>query len=219
VNHEILLNAFFAVVQPGNVCLLAVAMFALSARADDLQKIGEEMSYFYVTPSQERYEHLQSDANRLANSLQKKDNVDLLAAVVIAAASQKHHWEVAGKGEISSLAREIIKGESKVAKYVKDDSIVDVRKLDVWWADFFGTGDSEYLEKILRYAKHPQPGEHASDFMMPAMAAWSFKSNCQQHKAVMAFAKQCLESNAFPTKVGFLKECVESRKPHATTSR
>jgi hypothetical protein len=187
-------------------------MIALSARADDLEKFGREMTYFYLTPSQSNYEHLQSEADRLASSLKKQDSVALLSAVVIASAAQKHHWEITGRGEISDLAREIAKGESKAARYVRDNATVDVGKLDVWWADFFATGDTKYLGNILRYAKHPQPGEHAADFMMPAMAAWSFKSNCQQHKAVMAFAKQCLDSNAFPTKTEFLKECV-SFKP------
>ncbi len=91
------------------------------------------MSYFYLQPSLQRYQHLQSEADRLANSLHTKGHVDLLAAVVIETASEKHHWAITGKGEISDLAREIAKGESKTAKYVKDDSMVDVGKLDVWW--------------------------------------------------------------------------------------
>jgi hypothetical protein len=202
-----------------NACVLVMVLFALPVRGDDLEKFGHEMSYFYLTPSVERYQHLQSEADRLANSLHAKGHADLLAAVVIAAASEKHHWEITGRGGISDLARQIAKGESKTAKYVKNDSMVDVGKLDVWWAGFFATGDTKYLGKILRYAKHPQPGEHAADFMMPAMAAWSFKSNCQQHNAVMAFAKECLRSSAFPTKVEFLKECVGSAKPHQTTNR
>lgn len=199
------------------VCLLVIATIALSARADNLQKFGKQMTYFYLAPSRSNYEHLQSEADQLASSLEKKDNVALLAAVVVASASQKYHWEITGRGDISDLAREIAKGESETARYVKDDSKVDVGKLDVWWADFFATGDTKYLGKILRYAKYPQPGEHAADFMMPAMAAWSFKSNCLQHKAVMAFAKRCLKSNTFPTKIDFLTECV-SQKPHAKTT-
>ena len=200
-----------------SVCLLAIAMAALSARADNLEKFGKEMTYFYLTPSRPHFEHLQGEADRLTSSLKSKDNVALLAAVVIASASQKYHWQITGRGEISGLAREITDGESESARYVNDDSKVDVAKLDVWWADFFATGDTKYLENILRHAKHPEPGEHAADFIMPAAAAWSFKANCRQHKAVMAFAKQCLESNAFPTKVEFLKECISST-PHAKTN-
>ena len=197
------------VMKARSACLLAIVLFALPVRGEDF---GHEMWTFYLQPSLQRYQHLQSEADRLANSLHTKGHVDLLAAVVIETASEKHHWAITGKGEISDLAREIAKGESKTAKYVKDDSMVDVGKLDVWWAGFFATGDTKYLGKILRYAKYPQPGEHAADFMMPAMAAWSFKSNCRQHKAVMAFAKRCLESNTFPTKIEFLKECVSPKQ-------
>lgn len=182
--------------------------------APDLQKFADEMTYFYLAPSRENFHHLQAEGDRLAESLPKAGNVDLLAAVVSAAASEKHHWEITGSGRISHLAKALRAGKSETAHYVRDDSIVDVAKLDVWWADFFASGEEKYLAKILRQAKHPQPGEHAADFMMPAVAAWSFKANCQQHKAVLAFARSCLESNAFPEKKEFLKECVEAAKAH-----
>src|SRR6202011_946269 len=95
-----------------NAFVLAIILFAPPVRGDDLEKFGQEMSYFYLTPSLERYQHLQSEADRRANSLPTKGHVDLLAAVVIAAASEKHHWEITGRGRISDLAREIAKGES-----------------------------------------------------------------------------------------------------------
>jgi hypothetical protein len=138
----------------------------------------------------------------------------LLAAVVIATAAEKHHSELTGSGRISYLAKELREGKLQTAKYVRDDALVDVAKLDVWWVDFFATGEEKYLERILRLAKHPQPGEHAADFIMPAMAAWSFKANCQQHKAVEAFARSCLDSDAFREKKEFLKECVHTAAAH-----
>lgn len=198
---------------------LTIPLLALSARVADLQKLSEEMSHFYLHPSHDRYQHIQSEADQLADSLHGTGNTDLLAAAFIAAAAQKHHWDIDGNGKISALARQITQGQSRISKYVSDDSVVDVGKLDVWWADFFATGENKYLGKILQRAKHPQPGEHAADFMMPAMAAWSFKSNCSQHKAVMSFAKQCVESNAFPTKKEFLKECIASADRHSIKNR
>ncbi len=197
--------------------LVAIVMISLSARAETLEKLSRETTYFYLTPSRASFEHLQSATDQAAGTLEQKDNTALLAAVVIASASEKHHWEITGKGRISALAREVAKRQSPTAKYVHDDSKVDVGKLDIWWAEFFGTGDTEYPGKILHYAKYPQPGEHAADFMMPAMAAWSFKSNCQQHKALMAFARHCLQSNTYPTKTAFLQECVA--QAHASKAR
>jgi hypothetical protein len=182
--------------------------------AADVQKFGGEMTYFYLAPGPENFRHLQAEADGMADSLPKSGNVDLLAAVVIATAAEKHHWEITGSGRISRLAKELQVGKSRTAKYVRDDSVVDVAKLDVWWADFFATGDEKYLAKILRHAKHPQPGERAADFMMPAVAAWSFKSNCQQHKGVLAFARNCFQSNAFPDKKEFLQECVKYGAMH-----
>lgn len=182
--------------------------------AANVNKFGDEMTYFYLTPGPENFRHLQAEADRLANSLPKSGNVDLLAAVVIATAAEKHHWKITGAGQISRLAEEIRTGISQTAKYVRDDSNVDVSKLDIWWADFFATGDEKYLARILRQAKNPRPGERAADFMMPAMAAWSFKSNCRQHNAVLAFARSCLRSNVFPEKEEFLHECVKYGEMH-----
>ncbi len=183
--------------------------------AADVHKLDDEMAYFYLTPTPENLRHLQAEADRLADSLPSSGNVDKLVAVEIATATEKHHWEITGSGRISRLAEELREGKSQAAKYVRDDLNVDVAKLDIWWADFFATGDEKYLAKILRQAKNPRPGERAADFMMPAMAAWSFKSNCQQHKAVLAFARRCLKSNAFPDKKTFLQECVKA--PNASS--
>jgi hypothetical protein len=196
------------------VIVLILVLLAQTAQAGDLEKFGKEMTYFYLAPSRENFLHLQTEADRLADALPKSNNADLLTAVVIATASEKHHWEITGNGQISRRAKEVREGKSQTARYVRDDSIVDVVKLDVWWSGFFATGDDQYLGKILRRAKHPQPGEHAADFMMPAMAAWSFKTNCRQHKAVLTFARSCLKSNAFPSKKEFLQECVEFGKAH-----
>ncbi len=104
--------------------------------AADVQKFGGEMTYFYLTPGRKNFRHLQAEADGLADSLSKSGNVDLLAAVVIATAAEKHQWEITGRGQISRLAKELREGETRIAKYVADDSIVDVAKLDVWWADF-----------------------------------------------------------------------------------
>jgi hypothetical protein len=189
--------------------LLAVALCASQASGAELKKFGDEMSYFYLAPTKERFNSLQLRADQMYNDLQKTGSgAEMLAAVFIAKVSMKHHWEITGKGKVSGVAKEIAQGNSNFAKYVNDDRKVDLHKLDIWWSSFFATGDNAYLKKILEHARLPQPGERAADFMMPAMAAWSFKSNCKQHKAVAAFAKNCLEKNLFPTKKEFLKECV-----------
>ncbi len=196
------------------VVVVVLALLAQTARAGKLDKLGDEVAYFYLNPSRENFLRLQTEADRLEDSLPKESNASLLIAVEIATAAEKHHWKISDGGQISRLAQEVRAGKSELAKYVRDDSIVDVVKLDIWWAGFCATGDDRYLAKILRRAKHPQPGERAADFMMPAMAAWSFKTNCRQHKAVLRFARSCLKSNAFPGKKEFLQECVKYGGTH-----
>ena len=71
----------------------------------------------------------------------------------------------------------------------------------------------KYLSKILRYAEPLQKrGRLTNDIVVAYAAAWSFKSNCGQHKAVAAFAKQSLDTNAFPSKKEFLKESIGAPK-------
>jgi hypothetical protein len=198
--------------------LLAVALCASQARGADLKKFGDEMSYFYLAPTKERFNALQLRADQMYNDLQKTGSgAEMLTAVFIAKVSMRHHWEINGNGKVSGVAKEIVQGNSNFAKYVNDDTKVDLHKLDIWWSSFFATGDNAYLKKILERAKMPQPGERAADFMMPAMAAWSFKSNCKQHKAVATFAKNCLENSLFPTKKEFLKECVAFARQKGAT--
>jgi hypothetical protein len=189
--------------------LVAVAALVLKSYGADLRKFSDEMAYFYLAPSKERFSEIQLKADQLYNELQKTGSGgEMLTAVFIAKVSMRHHWEINGNGKASRLAKEIVQGDSSFARYVNEDTKVDLHKLDIWWSSFFATGDSAYLKKILERAKLPQPGERAADFMMPAMAAWSFKSNCKQHKAVAAFAENCLENNLYPAKKELLKDCV-----------
>jgi ribosomal protein L16 Arg81 hydroxylase len=193
------------------ICYLAVAavLSATPAWAQDVDKFSEEMSHFYLHPTKQRYELLQQEADKYAASLRKKGNqVDLLTAAFIACAAQRYHWGTTGRSEIATKAREIANGQSQIAKYVRDDQRVDPTKLDIWWVDFFATGDKEYLEKILRRAEKLHAGQRAAQMLVPFAASWSFKSNCKQHAAVLAYAKDCLKTNRFPQKNDFLQDCV-----------
>jgi hypothetical protein len=170
---------------------------------------GTGMMRFHLAPSEQSFEHLEAETDRFAAPLTKKDNgVDRNMAVFLARAAEKHHWPIMGKSAIAQSAREIAAGKSALAKYVRNDQAVDVGKLDIWWASFYATGETRYLALLLSHARTPRPGEHAADFLMPAAAAWSFKSNCRQDPTVLAFAKEALAKNTDPQKAAFLKECI-----------
>jgi hypothetical protein len=191
------------------IAAFLLALCAVQTGGADLRKFGDEMAYFYLAPTKEKFDALQTKADQLYDELKKTGGKgEILAGVFLAKVAMKHRWEITGNGAASAVAKDVVQGTSNFAKYVNNDTMVDLHKLDIWWSSFFATGDNEYLAKILKYARRPQPGEHAADFMMPAMAAWSFKSNCAQHRAVAAFAKDCLENNRFPAKNDFLRQCI-----------
>ena len=189
--------------------VVAVVLVATRVHAQDINRFSEEISLFYLHPTKEHYDILQQRADKYAGVLQKKGNrADLLTAAWIARVSQKYHLEITGRSEIAAKAREIAGGQSQIAKYVRDDNSIDPGKLDIWWVDFYATGDTEYLGKILRHAEKLHAGQKAAEMLVPFAASWSFKSNCKQHPAVLAYAKSCLKTNKFPQKKEFLQECV-----------
>jgi hypothetical protein len=200
--------------------LFAIALlsyFVHDARAggdESLEKFGEQMSYFYLNPTKQNYDQLQSDVDRFAAAMANlRNKSDVSTAVFLARISQKYNWDITGKSNIANMAREIKSQHGELAKYVENDQLVDPGKLDIWWSSFFGTGETKYLSKILRYAEPPQKrGRLTNDLVVAYAAAWSFKANCGQHKAVAAFAKQSLDTNAFPSKKEFLKESIAAPK-------
>ena len=72
-------------------------------------------------------------------------------AVVFAMVSKKYDLPIVER-VIAGKSREILEGKTDFARYVFDDSKVDAGKLDIWWASYFSTGDTGYLDKLLKYA-------------------------------------------------------------------
>jgi len=179
--------------------------------AQTLKDFGSTMPYFYLTPSEASFSKFQIAADHFRTELVGGENgAALLTSVMIARISEKNGWPIAD-GAFSATAKEILGGQSELATYIADDSKVDPTKLDVWWTSFFGTGDDRYLENIFRYTGLEFPKGDISGMLVIGAATWSFKSNCQQHKRVLEFAKQKLSSPGIPeSQITFLKECISS---------
>ncbi|MBN1670232.1 MAG: hypothetical protein JXR37_04325 [Kiritimatiellae bacterium] len=176
-----------------------------------LEELGQRMTTFYQSPTPEFFAQCQRDADRLESAMaEKTKGGDVLLAVSFARISQKHRWPIDGKGNVAKRAREILEGKSEFARYVNDDAAVDARKLDIWWASFFATGDTVYLGKLLRYAGEPLPKDSVDRMLAIAAATWSFRANCRQHKAVRDFAEAQLAVETRPEKKAFLTECINA---------
>jgi hypothetical protein len=180
-----------------------------AAFADTIEDFGKQMSYFYLAPSQEAFSVLQKNANQFRDKIEGANNgADTLVAVLIARVSQKYQWPIGG-GVFGDRAKEIIEGKSTLAKYVSDNSQVDPSKIDVWWADFFATGDEQYLENIFQYTGGALPMGGDEKALVAGSANWSFKANCRQHEKVLEFARKKLKSASLPeAQVKFVNECI-----------
>lgn len=188
-------------------CLMT--LLAHAEPANELEQFGEQMAYFYLSPTRESFEEFQKRAEKFAPQLRSSGNgADLLTAVMIGKASQVHGWPL-GNGPLAKTAREISKGQSQLARYVADDDQVDPTKLDIWWASFFATGDTRFLEKILQFAGQESPKGDVGRMLVVGAATWSFKANCGQHLRVLDFARQKLASmGEGAEKAAFLRDCI-----------
>jgi hypothetical protein len=169
------------------------------------------MSKFYLAPSEESFEAFQRRADRFERELKQAGNrADLLVAVMMARISAKHGWPVISTA-FGPTAKELLDGNSTLARYVDDDSQVDPTKLDVWWVGFFATADQRYLENLLRFAGVDPPKNDVQRMLVVGAATWSFKANCRQHSSVQEFARSKLQSGFItePQKT-LLQQCVRS---------
>lgn len=176
--------------------------------AEDMKDFDKQMGNFYLSPSQQKFEAFQIQADRFEEELCAKDNGSgLLVSVMIAEISKKHSWPISGKGKISVTANEIVKGASDLAKYVEDDTQIDPGKLDIWWCSYFATGETKYLDKLLVYAGEELPEGDINKIMIVGAATWSFKSNCNQHESIKRYTLAQIENPEYAHKKSFLKEC------------
>ena len=196
--------------------VLTAAFCAASAanlRSADskLEKQGEVMAHFYENPSKEAFDKFQKDILEFESFFKKHPQASLLLAVFIAKVSEKYGYPI-GDTSFAEMAGKILDPRSKLGKFVNGDN-VSPTKLDVWWACFFATGDDKYLEKIFRFVgKDTSKNRDVSRLMIYGAANWSFKSNCEQHEKVMAFAKAKLEKGGLSqTAREFLESCVNQK--------
>ncbi|NDV61962.1 hypothetical protein G0Q06_05820 [Puniceicoccales bacterium CK1056] len=174
------------------------------------EEVRLEEHYFYLNPNEEAFNVFLTKAS-VSTEVSKAELgayyfADFLDAVFVARASEKYGYSIVGTGYVPETAREILLGESDKARFVSDDDIVDVFKLDVWWASFFATGEDVYLTKILDYAVGRQWTDEMAEVMGKAQR--SFKSRCKWHKLVRNFAEQALGDPAYEDGKRYLRECL-----------
>ena len=188
--------------------ICSIALIPTLVFAESLEDFGREMGDFYLSPSRQKFENFQNQAEKFEKELCARDNgTGLLVSVMIAEISKKHSWPITGEGKLSTTAREIAKGKSALAKYVEDDKQVDPGKLDIWWCSYFATGETRYLDKLLVYAGEELPEADISKMIIVGAATWSFKSNCNQHESIKCYTLTQIENPEYAHKKSFLEEC------------
>lgn len=189
--------------------LLICMTWPVMARGDELEVFSRGISYFYLHPSPESFALLQKDAERFRPQLAgSAAHGDVLLAVMIATISRIHGWPILD-GETGRQARTILSGDSKLAHYIADDAQVEPTKLDIWWVQFFASGDEQFLDRIFQFAGLKPPQDNMGRATLIGAASWSFKANCRQHQKVLDYARRRLMSGALEqAQLTYLKEFV-----------
>ncbi len=101
--------------------------------------------------------------------------------------------------ERDARLRQLEGGSARLARYVAllqsdvapDLTTIDARQpveLDMLWASFFATGDTRFLERIVRVLPPGTPA--GASALLPAAARWSLGANAAAHSAVLEFCRQ-----------------------------
>ncbi|KXX70851.1 hypothetical protein AVL50_11460 [Flammeovirga sp. SJP92] len=99
----------------------------------------------------------------------------------------KENIEQFNNPEINKMFSGLIEGN---IEKIMENYAISPSHNDMNWAAFFSTGDTQYLQKILRNASYASNREDLNLFLTGASAKWSLCSNAKQHQLVKDFLLQ-----------------------------
>jgi hypothetical protein len=123
-----------------------------------------------------------------------------------------------GEGGSPRMARYVALARSDVAPDLTTIEVQQPVELDMLWASFFATGDTRFVERVVRVlSPWMQPGSGAS---LPVAARWSLMANATAHSRVLEFCRQ--QASQEPEREATLNDIVaqaeaERRKPEESS--
>jgi hypothetical protein len=198
------------------VLLASIAFAQAEQTPAPMAELERRVTYFYLDPSEAEFATIQEMLGGELAALQARGTgADFLMAVFLAKVHMQHDWPIGDLEWMSDVAREIATaGDSELARYVEDDSLVDPTKLDVWWVSFFATGDTKYLDNLLARVGDLDSESGTENLLIMGAANWSVTANCRQHEAVLEHANKVLESDPPRANHAFIHQVVlEAQKP------
>jgi hypothetical protein len=174
----------------------------------NLEEFSKEISHFYENPTQENFDKIEKYISEHPKEFETKDGAKLLTALILARASQKYNLKLQNNS-LSKIVDDIKSNRGDFVKFV-NSRLINPFKLDVWWASFFATGDSIYLERIFYFVgKDINKERNIKKMLTYGSANWSFISNCRQHKKIRDFAKEQMIYKLPKGKQEALKACLK----------
>ena len=159
-----------------------------------LEVLGNQLTYFYLNPSEEEFSALQQGIAMHYDELSSSGaGFSTLISVFLGKVHEKHGWSLLDIRDLDEQALSVADRDgSDLSRYVWDDTQIDPGKLDVWWTSFFATGDTMYLDKLINQVGDLEAQSGTENIMVMGAANWSVSANCRQHPAVLKYAKSVL---------------------------
>jgi hypothetical protein len=168
------------------------------------------MTWFYRNPNETTFTDIALD---LTSPPATDDHVADLFAVFLWRSAEKYGYRIpdSAGGGIVDRARRLLRPatseDARALAAIRDPNGMTPELLDVSWMSFFATGDTRHLDRILK-ATQGISGENVIN-LVAGTAQWSFKSNCQQHPAILAYARERRRMPRNDEEATFLDDCIK----------
>lgn len=182
-------------------------------RFSTLESMGEAMTWFYRDPNEALFADITLDLSAVEPELARKRHVADLLSVFIWRCVQRHGYAIpeSATGQIVERAKLLLseapKADAEWVTAIREPGAMSPELLDVCWMSFFATGDPTHLDRILA-ATQGLSGKNVIN-VVTGTAKWSFKANCKQHPAVLAYAKKRRASPRNDEEAAFLDNCIQ----------
>lgn len=143
----------------------------------------------------------------------------LVLALFMGRVSKQYGWPVKGSGSVCKVAARIAADGRKIDAYLADEQLLNAGKIHLRWAEFFATGDTTYLDKIVSFAGRPLPKDDPALANVICVTNGLFKVNSGRFPVVTDYVKRCIDDPTMQDKRDFFEECVGSGSMTRIVSR
>jgi hypothetical protein len=193
--------------------LFVSPIFALGA--DILGWMGD----FREKPTEATFRQIEQNVEKEASKLDGGKGEGFVLALFLGRASKQNGWPIKGSSSVSRVAAKIASDGRKIDAYLADEQQLNAGKIYLRWAEFFATGDTSYLDKIVSFAGRALPKDDPALANVISVTNGLFKIGSGRFPVVTDYVKRSFEDPAMQDKKEYFEECLGSGPMTRVVSR